>query len=270
MNLRKKKRGFLFLEVVLIGLTIGVIFYGRYQTVQRTEGKKVEQEKETSIERESRQAEQLPEQLPEPADTDFVKITDYIPDIVVDLKYATADNFTGTVIYDFKDAYLRYGTVKKLAVAQEKFKAMGYYIKIWDAYRPQSALDHFMTWKDTEDDKMKSIFYPKYSKSYLFENDFIIEKSAHTRGSTVDLTLVDEKTGKELDMGSYFDYFGDISSPLHNDGLTTIQIQNRMTLRHLMLDNGFIPLESEWWHYTLKDEPYPDTYFNVEVKSDGN
>ena len=139
MNLRKKKRGFLFLEVVLIGLTIGVIFYGRYQTVQRTEGKKVEQEKETSIERESRQAEQLPEQLPEPADTDFVKITDYIPDIVVDLKYATADNFTGTVIYDFKDAYLRYGTVKKLAVAQEKFKAMGYYIKIWDAYRPFAA-----------------------------------------------------------------------------------------------------------------------------------
>lgn len=93
---------------------------------------------------------------------------------------------------------------------------------------------------------------------------------AHTRGSTVDLTLVDEKTGKELDMGSYFDYFGDISSPLHKDGLTTIQIQNRMTLRNLMLDNGFIPLESEWWHYTLKDEPYPDTYFNMEVKSDGN
>lgn len=114
MNLQKKKRGFLFLVVVLIGLTIGVIFYGRYQTVQRTEGKKVEQEKETSIERESRQAEQLPEQLPEPADTDFVKITDYIPDIVVDLKYATADNFTGTVIYDFKDAYRPFAAQEKL------------------------------------------------------------------------------------------------------------------------------------------------------------
>lgn len=125
MNLRKKKRGFLFLEVVLIGLTIGVIFYGRYQTVQRTEGKKVEQEKETSIERESRQAEQLPEQLPEPADTDFVKITDYIPDIVVDLKYATADNFTGTVIYDFKDAYLRYGTVKKTRSGTGKIQSYG-------------------------------------------------------------------------------------------------------------------------------------------------
>ena len=174
MNLQKKKRGFLFLVVVLIGLTIGVIFYGRYQTVQRKEEKKVEQEKETSIERESRQAEQLPEQLPEPADTDFVRIMDYIPDIVIDLKYATADNFTGTVIYDFKDAYLRYGTVKKLAVAQEKFKAMGYYIKIWDAYRPFAAQEKL--WQVCPN--------PRYVANPA--NGM----KAHNLGGTIDMTLV--------------------------------------------------------------------------------
>ncbi len=202
----------------------------------------------------------------------LLNIQKEIPDILLDIRYCTTYNFIGEIIDGYIDP-VALGTkelVEQLKVINSKARQMGYRLKIWDAYRPQSALDHFMTWKDTEDDKMKSIFYPKYSKSYLFENDFIIEKSAHTRGSTVDLTLVDEKTGKELDMGSYFDYFGDISSPLHNDGLTSIQIQNRMTLRNLMLDNGFIPLESEWWHYTLKDEPYPDTYFNVEVKSDGN
>ena len=188
MNLQKKKRGFLFLEVVLIGLTIGVIFYGRYQTVQRTEGKKVEQEKETSIERESRQAEQLPEQLPEPADTDFVRIMDYIPDIVIDLKYATVDNFTGTVIYDFKDAYLRYGTVKKLAVAQEKFKAMGYYIKIWDAYRPFAAQEKL--WQVCPN--------PRYVANPA--NGM----KAHNLGGTIDMTLV-TFDGNEVEMPTAFD-----------------------------------------------------------------
>ena len=188
--MQKKKRGFLFLVVVLIGLTIGVIFYGRYQTVQRKEGKKVEQEKETSIERESRQAEQLPEQLPEPADTDFVKITDYIPDIVVELKYATADNFTGTVIYDFKDAYLRYGTVKKLAVAQEKFKAMGYYIKIWDAYRPFAAQEKL--WQVCPN--------PRYVANPA--NGM----KAHNLGGTIDMTLV-TFDGNEVEMPTAFDDF---------------------------------------------------------------
>lgn len=190
MNLQKKKRGFLFLVVVLIGLMIGVIFYGRYQTVQRKEGKKVEQEKETSIERESRQAEQLPEQLPEPADTDFVRIMDYIPDIVIDLKYATADNFTGTVIYDFKDAYLRYGTVKKLAVAQEKFKAMGYYIKIWDAYRPFAAQEKL--WQVCPN--------PRYVANPA--NGM----KAHNLGGTIDMTLV-TFDGNEVVMPTAFDDF---------------------------------------------------------------
>ena len=202
----------------------------------------------------------------------LLNIQKEIPDILLEIRYCTTYNFIGEIIDGYKDP-IALGTkelVEQLKIINSKARQMGYRLKIWDAYRPQSALGHFMAWKGIEDDKMKSIFYPEYSKNDLFENNFIIEKSAHTRGSTVDLTLVDEKTGKELDMGSYFDYFGDISSPLYTDGLTSIQIQNRKILRNLMLDNGFIPLESEWWHYTLKDEPYPDIYFNMEVKFDGN
>lgn len=232
MNLQKKKRGFLFLEVVLIGLTIGVIFYGRYQTVQRTEGKKVEQEKETSIERESRQAEQLPEQLPEPADTDFVKITDYIPDIVVDLKYATTDNFTGTVIYDFKDAYLRYGTVKKLAVAQEKFKAMGYYIKIWDAYRPFAAQEKL--WQVCPN--------PRYVANPA--NGM----KAHNLGGTIDMTLV-TFDGNEVEMPTAFDDFSLKADRDYSDVPETAAGNARM-MESVMTECSFRGYAGEWWDYS--------------------
>lgn len=232
MNLQKKKRVFLFLEVVLIGLTIGGIFYGRYQTVQRTEGKKVEQEKETSIERESRQAEQLPEQLPEPADTDFVKITDYIPDIVVDLKYATADNFTGTVIYDFKDAYLRYGTVKKLAVAQEKFKAMGYYIKIWDAYRPFAAQEKL--WQVCPN--------PRYVANPA--NGM----KAHNLGGTIDMTIV-TLDGEEVEMPTGFDDFSLKADRDYSD-VSETAATNAMMLEQVMTECGFKGYQGEWWDYS--------------------
>ena len=232
MNLQKKKRVFLFLEVVLIGLTIGGIFYGRYQTVQRTEGKKVEQEKETSIERESRQAEQLPEQLPEPADTDFVKITDYIPDIVVDLKYATADNFTGTVIYDFKDAYLRYGTVKKLAVAQEKFKAMGYYIKIWDAYRPFAAQEKL--WQVCPN--------PRYVANPA--NGM----KAHNLGGTIDMTLV-TFDGNEVEMPTAFDDFSLKADRDYSDVPETAAGNAKM-MERVMTECGFVGYPGEWWDYS--------------------
>lgn len=232
MNLQKKKRGFLFLEVVLIGLTIGVIFYGRYQTVQRTEGKKVEQEKETSIERESRQAEQLPEQLPEPADTDFVRIMDYIPDIVVDLKYATADNFTGTVIYDFKDAYLRYGTVKKLAVAQEKFKAMGYYIKIWDAYRPFAAQEKL--WQVCPN--------PRYVANPA--NGM----KAHNLGGTIDMTLV-TFDGNEVEMPTAFDDFSLRADRDYSD-VSETAAENARMMESVMTECGFRGYAGEWWDYS--------------------
>ena len=232
MNLQKKKRGFLFLVVVLIGLTIGVIFYGRYQTVQRKEEKKVEQEKETSIERESRQAEQLPEQLPEPADTDFVRIMDYIPDIAIDLKYATADNFTGTVIYDFNDAYLRYGTVKKLAVAQEKLKSMGYRIKIWDAYRPFSAQEKL--WQVCPN--------PRYVANPA--NGM----KAHNLGGTIDMTIV-TLDGEEVEMPTGFDDFSLKADRDYSD-VSETAATNAMMLEQVMTECGFKGYQGEWWDYS--------------------
>ena len=232
MNLQKKKRGFLFLVVVLIGLTIGVIFYGRYQTVQRKEGKKVEQEKETSMERESRQAEQLPEQLPEPADTDFVRIMDYIPDIAIDLKYATADNFTGTVIYDFNDAYLRYGTVKKLAVAQEKLKSMGYRIKIWDTYRPFSAQEKL--WQVCPN--------PRYVANLA--NGM----KAHNLGGTIDMTIV-TLDGEEVEMPTGFDDFSLKADRDYSD-VSETAATNAMMLEQVMTECGFKGYQGEWWDYS--------------------
>ena len=232
MSLQKKKRGFLFLVVVLIGLTIGVIFYGRYQTVQRKEGKKVEQEKETSIERESRQAEQLPEQLPEPADTDFVRIMDYIPDIAIDLKYATADNFTGTVIYDFNDAYLRYGTVKKLAVAQEKLKSMGYRIKIWDAYRPFSAQEKL--WQVCPN--------PRYVANPAKG------MKAHNLGGTIDMTIV-TLDGEEVEMPTGFDDFSLKADRDYSD-VSETAATNAMMLEQVMTECGFKGYQGEWWDYS--------------------
>ena len=232
MNLQKKKRGFLFLVVVLIGLTIGVIIYGRYQTVQRKEGKKVEQEKETSMERESRQAEQLPEQLPEPADTDFVRIMDYIPDIAIDLKYATADNFTGTVIYDFNDAYLRYGTVKKLAVAQEKLKSMGYRIKIWDAYRPFSAQEKL--WQVCPN--------PRYVANPA--NGM----KAHNLGGTIDMTIV-TLDGEEVEMPTGFDDFSLKADRDYSD-VSETAATNAMMLEQVMTECGFKGYQGEWWDYS--------------------
>lgn len=143
---------------------------------------------------------------------------------------------------------------------------MGYRLKIYDAYRPQKAVDHFVRWAaDIPDVRMKKYFYPDLDKSVLFEQEYIMEKSGHTRGSTVDLTLFDMNTEKELDMGGTFDWFGVESHPDFG-GITHQQIHNRMILRSLMLRHGFKPLSSEWWHFTLKDEPFPDTYFTFPVR----
>ena len=143
---------------------------------------------------------------------------------------------------------------------------MGYRLKIYDAYRPQKAVDHFVRWAaDIQDIRMKKYFYPDLDKSVLFEQEYIMEKSGHTRGSTVDLTLFDMNTEKELDMGGTFDWFGIESHPDYGK-ITHQQIHNRMILRSLMLSHGFKPLSSEWWHFTLKDEPFPDTYFTFPVK----
>ena len=116
---------------------------------------------------------------------------------------------------------------------------------------------------DTQD-----IFYPEIEKSRLFQLGYIAEKSSHSRGSTVDLTLVSEDTGKDIDMGSPFDYFGERSHPNCRDGISLLQYENRMILREAMICNGFSPVETEWWHFTLKDEPFPNAYFNFPVSTD--
>jgi D-alanyl-D-alanine dipeptidase len=144
----------------------------------------------------------------------------------------------------------------------------GYRLKIFDAYRPAGAVKHFVLWgiEDT-DIRMKPYFYPDLDKEELFMRGYIASKSSHSRGSTVDLTLLDMKTGKEVDMGSPFDMFSEISHPDYK-GITEEQYENRMELRNAMIRNGFEPIDCEWWHYTLRDEPFPDTYFEFPVSSE--
>ena len=176
-------------------------------------------------------------------------------------------------------AYLTWQAADSLKVVSDELKELGYRIKIWDAYRPQRAVDHFIRWaEDLSDTTMKAVFYPMVDKSELFEKQYILSRSGHTRGSTVDLTLVDEQTGKEINMGSPFDWFGDESHPDYcgnpetgefiptPGGLTKEQFEHRMLLRSVMLKHGFAPIDSEWWHFTLKNEPYPDKYFNFPVR----
>ena len=142
----------------------------------------------------------------------------------------------------------------------------GLSIKIFDAYRPQQAVNHFVRWaKVMNDTLMKKIYYPDIQKSELFTLGYIALKSGHTRGSTVDLTIVDIKTNKELDMGSSYDFFGEKSHPYYKK-ITDKQTKNRMLLRSIMIKNGFIPYDNEWWHFTLKNELYPTTYFNFTIE----
>ena len=144
---------------------------------------------------------------------------------------------------------------------------MGYRLKVFDAYRPAAAVKNFVLWglEDT-DIRMKPFFYPDLDKEELFMRGYIASRSSHSRGSTVDLTLFDMRTGKELDMGSPFDYFSEVSHPDYT-GITKEQYDNRMLLRNAMLRNGFEPFDCEWWHFTLRDEPFPDTYFEFPVSS---
>lgn len=212
--------------------------------------------------------------------TDFVNITDVVPDAILEIRYYGTYNFVGTRIdgYLQPTALMTRRAADSLRAVSDDVKAQGYRLKIYDAYRPQMAVDHFVRWAaDLGDTAMRRYFYPNVDKSRLFELEYIMAKSGHTRGSTVDLTLFDMNTEKELDMGGTFDWFGSESHPdcggnaetgeyRENDTITAQQFQNRMILRNAMLRHGFKPLDSEWWHFTLRDEPYPETYFTFPVK----
>ena len=198
----------------------------------------------------------------------FVLVTDVIPDAILEIRYYSTFNFVGTRIdaYEAPVAYLTREAAYALRNAADALEARGYRIKIYDAYRPQSAVDHFKRWsEDQTATEMKPYFYPDVDKSTLFARGYISECSGHSRGAAVDLTLVDMKTGEELDMGSTFDYFGEISHSAHTEGLTEEQIQNRAILRNAMVENGFRTIMTEWWHFMLKEEPYPNTYFDFPV-----
>ena len=218
---------------------------------------------------------------PEADASQFVNITDVVPDVILEIRYFGTYNFVGSRIdgYLQPTALLTRQAADSLRAVSDELLTRGYRLKIYDAYRPQQAVDHFVRWgKDLDDTLMKPYFYPRECKDSLFIKDYIAEHSGHSRGSTLDLTLFDMRTEKEVDMGGTFDWFGSESHPdcggdpetglyRPNDTITAVQFANRMLLRDVMLRHGFKPYESEWWHFTLRDEPFPDTYFTFPVQA---
>ena len=197
----------------------------------------------------------------------FSSIQREIEGIMLEPRYKTEDNFTGRVVegYQSLELMLTVETINALQAAQREFNKKGFSIKIFDAYRPQKAVNYFIEWaKDQADTLRKNEYYPHLKKSELFPLGYIAERSGHSRGSTVDLTLVYfdyENTPKEVDMGSSYDYFGEESHVFYEQ-ITDEQKEARRYLRKVMLNNGFKPYAKEWWHFTLKNEPYPNTYFD--------
>ena len=224
--------------------------------------------------------------LPTDDFSQFVTLSEVIPDAILEIRYFGTYNFVGKRIDGYLEpvALLTKIAADSLLAVSNEVKDMGFRLKIYDAYRPQKGVDHFVRWsKDIPDTLMKTYFYPDLEKNVLFPQQYIMEKSGHTRGSTVDLTLFDMNTEKELDMGGTFDWFGVESHPdfcgnpdtgEYKGGsspagrtITKEQFDNRMILRKVMLSHGFIPMDTEWWHFTLRDEPFPDTYFTFPVKT---
>ena len=200
----------------------------------------------------------------------FVLLSDFVPDIIQEIRYYTTYNFIGDRIDGYEEpcALLTKEAARALKSASNEMFVRGYRLKIFDAYRPACAVKHFVLWGiEDQDIRMKPYFYPKLEKQELFVKGYIAKQSSHSRGSTVDLTLLDMNTGKELDMGSPFDLFDEISHPDCRD-ISDEQYENRMILQQVMVRNGFCPIDREWWHFTLRGEPYPDTYFEFPVSSE--
>ncbi len=199
----------------------------------------------------------------------FVVLSDYVPDIVQEIRYYSTYNFIGERIDGYEEpcALLTVEAARALKQVSSELFVQGYRLKIFDAYRPECAVRQFVLWGiEDQDIRMKPYFYPELEKQELFAKGYIAKRSSHSRGSAVDLTLLDMRTGRELDMGSPFDLFSEASHPDYR-GITDEQYENRMTLRNAMLRHGFQPIDCEWWHFSLRDEPYPDTYFAFPVSA---
>ena len=198
----------------------------------------------------------------------FDYVHNVIPDVRYDIRYYTADNFVGAPVdgYHAPVAILTHEALIKLAEAANELREQGFGIIVFDGYRPQKAVDHFVRWaQDPGDTLTKQKYYPDVDKADLFEKGYVASRSGHTRGSTIDLSLYDLETGKPLDMGSGFDLFGPAShhgSPL----VTEEQASNRLILKEAMLQHGFREYSREWWHYRLDNEPWVDTFFDFDVK----
>ncbi|CCO25466.1 M15 family metallopeptidase [Maridesulfovibrio hydrothermalis] len=198
----------------------------------------------------------------------FCYLDEVVPDAAFDARYYSENNFVGERIngYNAPKVVLTVVAAKALAEVQKELAPFGLGLKFFDGYRPQRAVHHFVRWAENLSDiRMKSVFYPDVEKKNLFRDGYIAAKSGHSRGSTIDLTIISLHTGKELDMGTPFDFFGPRSWP-HNTKLPAQVRANRALLRQIMIANGFKGLKEEWWHFTLRNEPYPETYFDFPVQ----
>ena len=194
----------------------------------------------------------------------FVVLADYVPGILQEIRYYSTYNFIGDRIDGYEEpcALLTIEAARALKAVANEVYVQGYRLKVFDAYRPARAVKHFVLWGIEDLDlRMKPYFYPDLPKQELFSRGYIAKQSSHSRGSAVDLTLLDMASGKELDMGSPFDLFSTVSHP-DSKAVTEAQYRNRMLLQHVMVRHGFKPIDCEWWHFMLEDEPYPDTYFD--------
>lgn len=213
---------------------------------------------------------------PEEDSSAFVLVGDVIPDAVLEIRYYSTFNFIGDRIpgYDEPVAILTRQAADSLRKVSDELWVQGYVLKIFDAYRPQCAVDYFMAWaEDSSDVRMKDYFYPELEKTILVPEGYVARRSSHTRGSTVDLTLYDMHLQRDVDMGCWFDYFGLASHPDALPGqeigayppINEEQYSNRMILCEAMMRHGFQPYDCEWWHFTLANEPFPETYFTFPV-----
>ncbi len=198
----------------------------------------------------------------------FVEVKAVIPDLIQEIRYYTDHNFVGRRIEGYQDsvALMTREGAEALKKAADELREKGYRIKIYDAYRPDDAVQHFRRWVgDMKDQKMKDEFYPEVDKETLFKQGYISSRSKHCHGSTVDMTLCD-LDGNDIDMGGHFDFFSETSHSNYTETLTEEQKNNRAILRSAMEKNGFKIAGTEWWHFSLIDEPYPETSFNFPVK----
>jgi D-alanyl-D-alanine dipeptidase len=198
----------------------------------------------------------------------FVDAASVAPSLLVEARYATAHNFVGAPIdgYDKALCYLTNPAATALAKVVADLEPRGLTLKMFDCYRPVRAVAHFARWaRNLGDQKMKAEFYPQVDKTTLFRDGYIAARSGHSRGSTVDLTLARRADGTDLDMGTPFDFFSPRSWP-SDRSIKQEARGNRALLAQAMRQRGFRPHDKEWWHFTLRQEPYPQTYFDFRVR----